>query len=275
MSLSTQTEQFFLKVFKFGILVLMGLSLLGSVIALVVGLWFMSATPKAPDPVQEAPKKEVNIDEFLKQLEKPGEEPQQEEKKSEPPPARPAAPKYKDEARKIIACLNESNTKSQLQLPPFSEEVIEEFRRDLQRVADMAGRDRGQPYVDDAVRVVCAILQHEKVIALRKKNKELRVFIPAVNFHIQQWDELKAEARRFEAAEQKRFEEQQNAEELRVALSRDKGKTALMGAGAALGLFMLIAIYLLIAAMESHLRQMSRSLELMRTEPAPRSAAQD
>ncbi len=275
MSLSTQTEQFFLKVFKFGILVLMGLSLLGSVIALVVGLWFMSATPKAPDPVQEAPKKEVNIDEFLKQLEKPGEEPQEEEKKSEPPPARPAAPKYKDEARKIIACLNESNTKSQLQLPSFSEEVIEEFRRDLQRVADMAGRDRGQPYVDDAVRVVCAILQHEKVIALRKKNKELRVFIPAVNFHIQQWDELKAEARRFEAAEQKRFEEQQNAEEQRVELSRDKGKAALMGAGAALGLFMLIAIYLLIAAMESHLRQMSRSLELMRTEPAPRSAAQD
>jgi hypothetical protein len=275
MSLSTQTEQFFLKVFKFGILVLMGLSLLGSVIALVVGLWFMSATPKAPDPVQEAPKKEVNIDEFLKQLEKPGEEPQEEGKKSESPPAKPAAPKYKDEARKIIACLNESNTKSQLQLPSFSEEVIEEFRRDLQRVADMAGRDRGQPYVDDAVRVVCAILQHEKVIALRKKNKELRVFIPAVNFHIQKWDELKAEARRFEAAEQKRLEEQQNAEELRVELSRDKGKVALMGAGAALGLFMLIAIYLLIAAMESHLRQMSRSLELMRTEPAPRSAAQD
>lgn len=273
MSLSTQTEQLFLKVFKFGILVLMGLSLVGSVIALVVGLWFFTATPKAPEPVQEAPKKEVNIDEFLKQLEKSGEEPQAEEKKSESPPEQPVVPMYLEEARKIIACLNESSTKAQQQVQPFSEDAIEEFRRDLQRVARPVGR--GQTYVTDAVRVVCAILLHENVIALRKKNQELRVFIPAVNFHMKKWDELVAEARSFEAAEQKRFEDQKNAEEMRVAISRDQGKTALIGAGAALGLFMVIAIYLLIAAMEGHLRHMSRSLERMRTESAPRSTAPD
>jgi len=64
MSMTSNTEQLFLKIFKFVVMVLMGLSLLGSIVALVAGLWFLTAKPKEPEPVKSAPQKEVNIDEF-------------------------------------------------------------------------------------------------------------------------------------------------------------------------------------------------------------------
>jgi hypothetical protein len=265
MSMTSNTEQLFLKIFKFVVMVLMGLSLLGSIVALVAGLWFLTAKPKEPEPVKSAPKNEVNIDEFLDQLDKQKEAPK-EEKKVESPKEAPLTFKYLDESRKIVACLNESNKKSNLNLPLFSEEATEDFRSNIERIADAPRYDRGQPYVTDATRVVCAILLHEKVISLRSKNNELRVFIPAVNFHIQKWDEIKAEARKFEAAEKARFEAEMNAEELRVEIAKKTGLNILIGAGAAFGLFMAIALYLIIAAMESHLRSISRSLKLSRSE---------
>lgn len=266
MSMTSNTEQLFLKIFKFVVMALMGLSLLGSVIALVVGLWYLSASPKEPEPAKPAPQQEVNIDEFLRQLDKQKEAPKEEEKKVQPPVEKPLTFKYLDEARKIMACLNDSNNKANLNLPVFTEALVEDFRGNIERVADTPRRDRGQPYVTDAVRVVCAILLHEKVIALRSKNKELRVFIPAVNFHIQKWDDIKDEARKFEASEKARVVSQRNAEELRAELARQKGLNILIGAGAAFGLFMAIALYLIISAMESHLRSISRALQLARSE---------
>lgn len=259
--MSITTEQLFLKIFKFVILVLMGLALVASVIALVAGLWFMTTTAKEPAPAQAAPKKEVNIEEFIKQLEGDKGAPKEEEKKQpETPPEKPAPVKYLEEARKIIGCVTESSSKAKIDANPFSEAAIEEFRRDLQRVADSPNASRGQPYVTDAVRVVCAILLHEKVIALRAKNKELRVFIPAINFHIRAWDTIQDDARSFEAAEERRVASERRAEELRVQEARDTGKSILVGAAAAFGLFMAIALYLIIAAMESHLRRMSELL---------------
>ena len=261
MSMSSNTEQLFLKIFKFVVMVLMGLSLLGSIIALVAGLWFLTAQPKEPEPAKTAPQKEVNIDDFLNQLDKQKEAPK-EEKKVESPKEAPLTYKYLDESRKIVACLNESNKKSDLNLPPFSEEATEDFRRNIERLADMPRRDRGQPYVTDATRVVCTVLLHEKVISLRSKNNELRVFIPSVNYHIEKWDEIKDEARKFEAAEKARFLSDINAEELRVRGAQKTGLNILIGAGAAFALFMAIALYLIIAAMESHLRSISRSLQI-------------
>lgn len=246
-------------------MVLMGLSLLGSIIALITGLWFLTAKPKEPEPEKSAPQKEVNIDDFLNQLDKQKEAPK-EEKKIESPKEAPLIYKYLDESRKIVACLNESNKKSNLNLPPFSDEAIEDFRSNIERIADMPRHDREQPYVTDATRVVCAILLHEKVISLRSKNNELKVFMPAVNFHIQKWDEIKEEARKFEAAEKARFKSEMNAEEFRAEVARKTGLNILIGAGAAFALFMAIALYLIIAAMESHLRSISRSLQISRCE---------
>jgi hypothetical protein len=256
--MSFTTEELFLKIFKFVILALMGLALVASVIALVAGLWFMATTAQEPAPAQAAPEKEVNIEDFIKQLEGDKGAPKEEEKKqSETPPEKPAPVKYLEEARKIIGCLTESSSKAKIDANPFSDAAIEEFRRDLQRVADSPSASRGQPYVTDAVRVVCAILLHEKVIALRAKNKELRVFIPAINFHMRAWDAIQDEARNFEAAEERRVAGQRRAEELRVEAARSTGKSILLGAAIAFGLFMAIALYLIIAAMESHMRRIS------------------
>lgn len=255
-----------MKIFKFVIMVLMGLSLLGSIIALVVGLFFLTATPKEPEPAKPAPQREVNIDEFLNQLDKQKEAPKEEEKKVEPPTQKPLTYKYLEDARKIMACLNDSNKKAELNLSAFTDEAIEDFRGNLERIADAPRQDRSQPYVTDAARVVCLILGHEKVISLRSKNKELRVFVPAVNFHLQKWDEIKDEARKFELAEKARVVAQRNAEELRAEIARQRGLNILIGAGAAFALFMAIALYLIIAAMESHLRSISMNLQLSRSE---------
>lgn len=258
MSISTNTEQLFLKISKIVVISLMGLSLVLSLVALVAGAWFMAAVPKQPQAAKAAPKNEVSIDDFFKQLDK--EVPKQEEKKAEPPAEKAVPAKYLEETRKILSCVTESNSASKVNSAPFSNDAVDDFRKDLQRVAD-ASSGRGQPYVTDAVRVICAIMLHEKVVAFRVKNSEARVFIPAVNFHLGKWDELKAATLQFVANEDQRVLREERAEESRVDEVRSKGKNILLAAAAAFGLFMTIALYLIIAAIESHMRRISSVLQ--------------
>jgi hypothetical protein len=279
---SSEAERFFLRIFKAVVLVVMGLALLATIAALVGALYFYLQSPKPPTPAQDVPRKSVDIDEFIKQLEPKDEkkDEQKEEKKedrNDPKPPAEKERKYIEDTRKIIACVKQSNEKAGLDAQGFSEDVIDSFRRDIARVADETGRDRGQPYVSDAVRVVCAIMLHDKVIALRQKNHELRVFIPAVNFHIRQWDQIQLQARQFEEREAKRMAQEERDEEARVMHAREQGKLALMGALAGFALFMAIALYLIFAAIESHLRRIGHALEGVRSDCAalPRASAGD
>ena len=258
-----QTEELFLKLFKFVILAVMTLTLIVTVGALVFSAYQYTQSPKAPEPAQKAPGKSVNVEEFLKQLETrpPQEEaPAEEEPKTEPP-AKPDPIKYGEQAKKIFACLRDSNKKSNIAAINTSDEAVENFRRQFQRVADFKNADRGQPYVDDAVKVTCEILLHAKVVDYRKSHQTIDFFYDVVNFHIKAWDALKQEAKTFEEEEQARVAREERAEELRVAMSKQAARETLWIAGGAFLLFMALALYLIISAIESNLRRISVCME--------------
>lgn len=261
---TSSTEELFLKFFKFVILTVMSLTLLCVAGALIFSAYQYSQSPKAPAPAQKAPAKTVNVDEFLKQL-KPDAPKQEAPIENEEPKVesqtKPVAVNYKEEAKKIFGCDLDSNKQAKVPNIEAGEERIEAFRKELQRIADNKRVDRGQPFVTDLVKVSCAIFLNTQVIEYRKMHHDSDIFPDAINFHIKAWDTLKEEAAKFEQDEQDRVKEEEREEQIRVALSKEAAKFSLLVAAGAFGLFMALALYLIISAIESNLRRINSSIE--------------
>lgn len=268
------TEEFFLKIFKFVVLAILSLSLLATVGALGVAAYQYFQTPNAVAPAKKAEEKGVNGDDFLKQLNAAPKPAPKKEGEEEPAAAAPeAAPKaeplkYKEEAGKMIACSKDSASKAGLDGSAFTEESEENFRSSLQHIADDPSKDRAQAYVADALKVGCAMLGNAKVIAFHKANPQEEVFGRIMNFHLTAWDQMKEEARKFEREEEARVKAAEESEALRIAQARAAALALLMVAGIAFGVFMATALYLIIAAVESNLRNINRNIEAFRTHPA-------
>ena len=86
------------------------------------------------------------------------------------------------------------------------------------------------------------------------------VFFTVLNFHMKAWDDIQQAKTQFEQAEQERVEKERMQEELRIAQARAEALYSATAAAAAFGLFMLLALYLLGAKIETNLRGIDRSL---------------
>ena len=268
------TEELFLKVFKFVVLAILGLALLATVGALGVAAYQSLQSPNTVAPAKKAEEKGVSGEDFLKQLNAAPKTAPKKEGEEEPAAAAPeAAPKaeplkYKEEAVKMIACSKDSASKAGLDGSAFTEESEENFRNSLQRIADDPSKDRTQAYVVDALKVGCALLGNAKVIAFHKANPQEEVFGRIMNFHLTAWDQMKQEARKFERDEEARVKAAEEAEAARIAQARATALAMLTLAGIAFGIFMATALYLIIAAVESNLRNINRNIEAFRTHQA-------
>jgi hypothetical protein len=261
----TTTEEVFLNLFKGVILLVMALALIATVGALAFAAYQYTGSPKPIETVKKAPVKSVAIDAFLNTLETPA--PVKEAPTTDgalPVPAKEPEPvKYQAEASKIMGCFQESDKLAGIALAETTPSAGEDFRRQLQEVSDLKSKNRGQPFVTDAAKLTCDLMLNARVIEHRKKNPQTEIFFPVLNFHMNAWDELKLTAQEFEANEQARFNEQMNAEQRRVELSKESAKLTLAIAGGAFALFMAIALSLIVAAIESNLRRISVSLEAL------------
>jgi hypothetical protein len=260
---TSTTEELFLKFFKFIILTVMSLTLICVVVSLIFSVYQYSQSPKAPAPAQKAPIKTVDINEFLKQL-KP-DVPKQEESSKDNEKKVESLPKtldikYKEEAKKIIDCDVESHKQAKIVEDEAGKDRIEIFRKQLQRIADDKTVDRGLPFVSDLVKVSCAIYLNSQVIEYRKANAEADIFTDAINFHIKTWDALKEAAAKFDQDEKIRVETEEEEENIRVDMSKEAAKISLLVAAGAFGLFMALALYLIISAIESNLRKINLSI---------------
>lgn len=241
----------------------MSLTLICVVVSLIFSVYQYSQSPKAPAPAQKAPIKTVDINEFLKQL-KP-DVPKQEESSKDNEKKVESLPKtldikYKEEAKKIIECDVESHKQAKIVEDEAGKDRIEIFRKQLQRIADDKTVDRGLPFVSDLVKVSCAIYLNSQVIEYRKANAEADIFTDAINFHIKTWDALKEAAAKFDQDEKIRVETEEEEENIRVAMSKEAAKISLLVAAGAFGLFMALALYLIISAIESNLRKINLSI---------------
>jgi hypothetical protein len=216
---------------------------------------------KAPRPGDAGLVKAVKVDDFLKQL------------AQAPSVSGATNGKYLAEARQIVECSRDSNAKSALDTAAFTPQLAEVFRLELQRVADSLGEERGTPYVTDAVRFFCAVLNQPAVIAYKKSNSEEQLFDAVINYHLAQWDQLKDEAKRFHQDEPLRGLNATMKDELRIVKALLGTLAALCIAGAMLGLSMVAALYVAMKRMEFKLQGLQRVLDELNTRTLKRATA--
>lgn len=262
--LTERIEELFLKIFKVVILVVMGLGLV-----LAIGLSLYSAslyfqTPKKPAPAKAAPAEEVSVEKLLKQL-KPDEPAKQEEKQApaeSPKGQAPQALKYLEEVTALYRCSIEFAKAVGAQVDETdaaaASRTTEEYRSQLETLAD-ANELRGEAYVKDAVKFTCAVLKNPQIIALRKENKVSGVFLKVLNFHLREWDRIQLDKVKFERQEEIRIAKEENEEDARVMGAKIQAITMIAAAGIAFAIFMIIALYLIFAKIETNLRRIANN----------------
>jgi len=258
------TEEFFLKIVKHAILGLMGLALIAIPLLLIYGASNFLSQPKEPEPAKKAPVKEVTMDglaQYLLELQKKQEEAEKfdpSKKKASEQDQPPAI--YLIEAVNIFGCLQKFAVAAEIELPvdrDSSREALE-YRGRLESDASKAGR--GAPYVASLNNFICKVLADPAIVAIRKDKKFKGVFGAANAYHLAAWDRIVSERNQFEASEQARVQGERAAEALRIAGDRARAITAITGAGAAFAVFMLLAIYLILAKIETNMRDINDSL---------------
>ena len=262
--LTERIEELFLKIFKVVILVVMGLGLV-----LAIGLSLYSAslyfqTPKKPAPAKAAPAEEVSVEKLLKQL-KPEEPAKQEEKQApaeSPKGQAPQALKYLEEVTALYRCSIEFAKAVGAQVDETdaaaASRTTEEYRGQLETLAD-ANELRGEAYVKDAVKFTCAVLKNPQIIALRKENKVSGVFLKVLNFHLREWDRIQLDKVKFERQEEIRIAKEEDEEDARVMGAKIQAITMIAAAGIAFAIFMIIALYLIFAKIETNLRRIANN----------------
>ena len=255
------TEELFLKIFKIVVLFIMSLALLVTAAALCFAAYQYFQSPKEVTPAAKAKPESVNIQEFLNEL-KNQSKPREQESAAQPVPAepKPASIKYLEEAKTMVECGKTAYALAERQNDFFNDDFVMSFRKEIEAVADSTRFNRGQSYITDATAITCELFKHPDVIASMKLKKDLEIFFPIVNFHLKAWDALRAKEQKFNDDEENRVTQEEATELERVAASKAKALFTLMVAAGSFGLFMAIALYLIIAAIETNLRNINTNL---------------
>lgn len=259
------TEEFFLKIVKFAILAMMGLALVAIPLLLVIGGVNFTSQPKKPEPEKEAPAREVTMDGFqsyLLELQK-----KQDEAESFDPSKKKATEQdqppalYLINSVDIFRCLQKFAVAAEIDLPVNydSNDAAMKYRGAIEAEASKVGR--GEPYVNSLNNFICKVLLDPGVIALKKEKKFKGSMLSAVTkYHRETWDRIVNERNKFKADEQARVRNEQLDESSRIAADRARAKYALTGAAAAFAIFMLLAIYLILAKIETNMRDINESI---------------
>lgn len=266
------TEEFFLKIVKHAILALMGLSLVVIPVLLVIGAVNFMSQPKVPEQAKKAPDKEVTMDgmqQYLLELQKRDDEREKLEK-SDPSKKKISEQdlqqaRYLGDAVKMHTCsinfaaaVDAEIDARRDQKAAQADELVEISKR-IETSANKPGR--GGPYVKSLVNFHCKALADPGVIALRKTGKfKGKVNASVLSYHEAAWDAIVAARQEFEANEQNRVTSERMAEVARIAADRVRAVAALTGAGSAFAVFMLLAIYLILAKIETNMRDINMSI---------------
>jgi hypothetical protein len=264
MALPTQSiEVIFLKIFKGTVLLIMGLALISILVLCISAVYQISQTPKQPIPAQKAPEKdpekEININN-LKQFLIDREKNKNETSKQQNGPQtsllflEDATALYRcsvDFANKIGAITENADDTQNLQR-------VNEFRWKLERIA--SSPLLGETWVKAAKPFICTALADESIIALKKEGMVKTVFFPILEFHAETWKKIQEEKLQFEQSENDRVSKQWNDELRRVDSAKAGAIVNLIAAGCSFGVFMILALYLIIAKIETNMRDINESI---------------
>lgn len=266
-------EELFLKIFKGTILIIMGLTLIAIVFALITGTYQFAQTPKAPDIAKKAPEKEIdfsNLNQFLQDQEKKRLEQERQRNSRQPEPqstiTRPnniPTVRFLEDATRLYRCAEEfgKNT-GQVLSENDDQKITQNIDLIRRRVEEDAVRSklRGDRWVTSAVTFTCKALSESSLVALKKEGKVGSVLFSIMDYHRTSWDEIQTEKQDFENSERTRVAQEIRGEETRVAVSKANALRNLIAAAGAFGLFMLLALYLLAAKIETNMRMINESI---------------
>lgn len=259
-------EGLFLKIVKVAILAIMAVALLAIVYFLGNAAFQYSQSPKEPEPAKKAPAKEIKLDD-LKQwlieqekLRQKANEPAKEQAVT----AEQTRVEYLADAQALYECslgfaAAAGIPVAEAQNNDAKSQAVMRLRSQIEPAAKE--RDwRGDAWVKAVVGFGCAVLKDPSIVALKKEGKISSVFFPTINFHLSAWDRIETEKRRFEQAEQNRVASERAAEATRVALAKAQALAHMISAGVAFGVFMVLALYLVFAKIETNLRAIDDSI---------------
>lgn len=234
-------DNFFLKLFRIILLVIMSFALLGTIGTLIYSakLYFQDAKEITQDP----PSNHINLKGLIDELEKKSLE--NEGKKTEDPDSTGTL-KYLEEVTKLFRCSQAfAGAVGAVVVEAGSEAAsrdIENLRQQVESLASKKGR--GDPFVKDLVSFSCNALQSDEIVKLRKENKVQGVFLGIVNHHIKAWDQILADR---QAATLK--------ENARILADKEKSSYMIKLSAALFLIFMILAFYLIFARIELNLRK--------------------
>ncbi len=250
-SMETRVEELFLRIFKWVLLAVMALSLVGALAlgAMALGNWLKSDPSSASEP--RSATGQIKFDDYLKSLDGDKAEPKPQEKDDAAPEV-PQKGSYNRQAEAIIACTKDSLKATHPEL--FEQQDWDSIlKREIEWLNERGDADGwGEVWANERRDFICAGAKSKPLQALIKSGK-----VPALqenflhdelgNFHSKAWG-------KFLESEQSRISEEE-ATKAREALEAAAKLTGQATAAAiAFGLFMLIALYLIFAKIETNLR---------------------
>jgi hypothetical protein len=269
-------EDFFLRFFKAAVLLFMTLALLTTVGLVAGAAYEWSKKPQEPPPARKAEDKDVTLDDLKKELLKP-ESPAQAPAKSTSAPNQSQTLKYLEDVTLLYRCSTDFAKIVGVEIEEMDNALIaqrvEDLRSQVERLAD-AEPDRGSRWVKSAIKFTCDALKDSQIIAFRKEGKLKGVMIPTLNFHLKRWDRIAHEKAEFEKSEVDRVERARLEEAARIAAAKATAVLQLTIAGVAFGIFMALALYLILAKIEINLRDLNRTVSSFRSPESVRVQAE-
>lgn len=254
-------EELFIKIFRNTMLLLMAIVLAAVGYLLVSAAFEFSQTPFEPAPAKVAPLKDVNMDDLKKWL-------LEQEKKSTEQPVTGAGDKksvmFLEDATSLHRCSEGFAKAAGVEVAATTDvakiQAINELREKVEAVAN--GRDsRGEVWVKAATAFACKVMEDPGIITLKKEQKVKSVVMPTLNFHLASWDRNWEEKTSFDQREVGRVQAERMAEMARIGAAKAAAISRLIAAGAAFGVFMLLALYLIFAKIESNLREIRGAIQ--------------
>lgn len=266
-------EDAFLKIFKITVLAMMALTLVSSAILITYAAYQFLQHPKEPIPAQKAPEKQINMEGLTKSLIEREIKKNKEEKPDIQPTKIPPATKpellYSEDATAIYRCSIDFSKSVGASVDEMDNatniQKIEALRAVIERLASYP--HRGDSWVKSSAEFTCKTLKDPSIIEMKKQGKIGQVLMPALTYHLNNWDEIQSEKIRFNQSEEDRILQERTAEMLRVNKAKSSVTPLLIGAAGAFSLFMALALYLLGYRIENNLKNINKSIQdgLLRT----------
>jgi hypothetical protein len=248
MTKTNTLEDLFLNIFKFFIMLMMGVAILAVPLMLVGAAYMAFQEPARPPAVHDILLKNLSVEQLKLDL--------LEAEKTKKPPVDNQSPnttsrsflKYSEQAIALLRCANSFSIAAGVEIAQStnaqSARELEDLRSALDRLA--SPESRGLKFVDSLVTFGCQVLKDPNIVALKKSGEIGSVIGPTVKFFDRAWDN--AEDARNQTIER---------ESVRVIEAKAFAVSLVIGAGALFVVFLILAIYLIIARIELHMKNIS------------------